>query len=327
MFMVTSPRFMDHRQTFGHPERPERLSAVLDSLAPLQVPTVPIESCEDGLLEKVHVPSYLDLLRMEKEFPIDADTYHREDTWAIAREAVDATVTAARMTLERKEESLALVRPPGHHADSSRAMGFCYLNNAAIAARALLDEMESVAVVDLDVHHGNGTADIFEAEERVLYVSAHEWGNFPGTGHYTDSGPARTNYNIPLYPGTGDATYAHMMKEAVVPALKEFGADTVVLSMGVDSHERDPLGGFTLSTTAILDAVADLREVVGHRIIHVMEGGYDLESLADVWSNIYRDASGMEREVVYSDVEDREGMGIEHVDRMIEELKGQVKLS
>jgi acetoin utilization deacetylase AcuC-like enzyme len=218
---------------------------------------------------------------------IDADTFTSPESYEVALLAAGATVQAARHAWEHREAAIALVRPPGHHAERDRAMGFCLYNNIAVAAAALrADGVERVAIVDIDVHHGNGTQAAFYADPSVLYVSSHQYPFYPGTGaaDETGTGPGRGfTLNIPLPAGTTDDTLLRTYNGAVTEALDTFKPDVLLISAGFDGHQLDPLGGWRLTTdgyTAVIRVLHDAaRRLCDGRIAAVTEGGYHLEAL------------------------------------------------
>jgi acetoin utilization deacetylase AcuC-like enzyme len=219
---------------------------------------------------------------------LDADTFTSPDSYELARLAAGATIVGVDHAMAGSGPALVLVRPPGHHAERDRAMGFCLFNNAAVgAAYARAHGAARVAVVDVDVHHGNGTQAIFADDPDVLYVSTHQYPCYPGTGAVTEvgtgAGRGRT-VNVPIEPGAGDDDYAHVLETVVVPVLREFGADLVIASVGFDAHVRDPLAEMQVTDAGYRAMLASLwamaSPVSNGRLVVLSEGGYDLSALA-----------------------------------------------
>ena len=217
---------------------------------------------------------------------IDADTFMSPQSYDVALLAAGATIQAAQHALDHHQPVFALVRPPGHHAERDRAMGFCLFNNiAAAAAAALARGLSRVAIVDIDVHHGNGTQDIFYAEPRVLYVSTHQYPFYPGTGAADEVGTGAGRgftVNVPLEAGATDGDYEVAYNRIVLPILDQFSPEVTLISAGFDAHERDPLASMRVSVrgyAAIVKSLADAAARHG-RLALVTEGGYELPALA-----------------------------------------------
>lgn len=291
LFLV-GPLPSDEHALAGHPERPDRLRAVHDGVADLHLDgglaVLEPRPASDAELERVHSRAYLDRLRVfcqEGGGALDPDTYATSASWDAATLAAGAGLVAVD-ALRTWGTGVAFVaaRPPGHHALADRAMGFCLLNNVAVTAAALAAAGERVVVVDWDVHHGNGTQDLFWDDPRVLYVSTHQWPCYPGTGAVTDVGAGAgvgTTLNVPLPPGTTGEEIQVAFDLMIEPAVVGFDPSWVLVSAGFDAHRADPLAELALSAgdfAALAERVATWAPGPG-RVALFLEGGYDLEAL------------------------------------------------
>ena len=241
-------------------------------------------------LERAHTAQHIATIRQAagRADVLDPDTFTSTDSETVALLAAGASVQAVEHALSRGEPAFALVRPPGHHAERNRAMGFCLYNNVAIAAAAArATGVERVGIVDIDVHHGNGTQHIFYDDATVLYISTHQFPFYPGTGAANEAGTKHgTGFtvNIPLEAGATDGDYALVHEAIVLPVLEQFTPQLTLVSAGYDAHERDPLGSMRMTTAGYADVITRLVHLAARqasRFVAVTEGGYDLTALAE----------------------------------------------
>ena len=293
LILIHSDRFGDHRPPPGHPERVER-AEVMSGVAAAwkqrgRIVQAPRPATHAELL-RVHSDSYLKAIdgTAGRAVSLDPDTYTSPDSRDVALLAAGAAIGGVEAIVQsRATRVMALVRPPGHHAERDRAMGFCLYNSvAAAAAHGLTLGMERIAIMDYDVHHGNGTQWIFYEDPRVLYVSTHQYPFYPGTGAAEDVGRGKGagfTLNVPLEAGSTDGDYAEVFKALVIPVIDQFRPELLLISAGFDAHEQDPLARMRLSTpgyAALTKSLCDAADRHCHgRIVAVTEGGYDLAAL------------------------------------------------
>lgn len=281
-------------QTPGHPESPDRIKAIMDMITELEFPAdiISPDPVKPTDLLKIHDDDHVEKIRDFGVGYMDPDTYHHDRTYDMALRAAGGVVSAMRHAVREREAAFSIPRPPGHHAGFNYNMGFCYFNNVALAAKMALEmeDISKVAILDVDAHHGNGTNDIFARDPDILYISTHQWGIFPGTGHQNDVGRGAgegKNVNIPLMGGSGDPSLIECMKEIVVPVTEQFSPDLILVSIGGDSHIMDPLTSFTLSTPGYLEMMSFIKDlgdkVAGGRIAYELEGGYHPRALAEIF--------------------------------------------
>jgi acetoin utilization deacetylase AcuC-like enzyme len=293
--LITHPACLEHLTPLGHPERPDRLRAVeraleaekFQSLARVAAPAAPLE-----VIALCHPMDYIveirDATPREGTVRLDADTSMSPGSFEAALRAAGGGMHAVDEVVAKKaRNAFVATRPPGHHAETARPMGFCFFDNAAIAARHAQKRhgIARAAIVDFDVHHGNGSQEIFWADKTVMYCSTHQMPLFPGTGAVRESGEHNTVVNAPLRPGDGAEAFRAAFEDRILPRLRDFCPELIVISAGFDAHMRDPLANINLEEDDFAWVTQKLMDVADQyadgRIVSLLEGGYDLQALGN----------------------------------------------
>lgn len=293
MLIFTHPSMLQHAPPRGHAERPERLQAVLDGIAHIEGERREAPLAERDALTRVHPARYVDALEpafaeaRDAIVQVDPDTYLSSASREAAYRAAGAVVAAVDAVMAGEDDiAFCAVRPPGHHAEPEAPMGFCVFNNVAIGALHALDAhgLKRVAVVDFDVHHGNGTQTVAEKDARVMFCSTHQAPLYPGTGAANEHGRNSNVVNAPLPPGAGSAAWRAAMERTILPALDAFAPELILVSAGFDAHKADPLAQMELEDEDFAWAGQTLRQVslrnCKGKLVSTLEGGYDLGALA-----------------------------------------------
>jgi acetoin utilization deacetylase AcuC-like enzyme len=327
MAIVYHEHYLDHYQDTYHPESPERLVAIRRKLKEedlLSDVLTPEPATEDDL-ETIHTREHIDFIKSAGEGRLDMDTQSHEETYEIALLACGGAILAADTSFSQEKPAMALLRPPGHHAGPDYSGGFCYFNNIALAAQHLREKVDRVAVVDIDVHHGNGTSDIFSKRSDILYISTHQWGIFPGTGPITYAGEgAGEGYtvNLPFTGRCGDTTYVKAFDEIVEPVTNQFRPEALLVSLGGDAHYMDPLATLSLSSHGYITLADRLYEMAKTnckgRISFYLEGGYHTRALAEIVAGIMGRFADKNLAIEFSKVYDGHLFGADIIERVKE---------
>ena len=292
--LITSNTYQNHNTGDGHPEKIDRVTAIIDNLKKLNKKNLiwkKPSKYKRELLENTHNKDYINFV--EKSFPekglsfLDGDTIISPGSKEASTDAVGSIITAID-GVQNKEfhNAFCAVRPPGHHAEKNKAMGFCIYNNVAVGAHYLLEKYKfnKVAIIDFDVHHGNGTQNIFYDNEKVLYISTHQYPYYPGTGGDKEKGKYNNIFNIPLPAGTTSEEYLNAY-ESVLKKIKEFKPKFILLSAGFDAHKDDPLAQFQLTSKDFYNLTKRTLNLAKlcceGKVVSILEGGYDLNALQE----------------------------------------------
>ena len=292
--IVTTDTYLNHDTGQGHPERADRVSVIVKNLKKFKNKNLVWKKptkFNPKYLEIVHNTNYIK--NIQKSFPkkglffLDGDTIISPGSKEASSDAV-GSIIAAIDGVQNKEfkNAFCAVRPPGHHAEKNKAMGFCIYNNVAVGAHYLIDKYKfnKVAIIDFDVHHGNGTQDIFHDSEKVLYISTHQYPYYPGTGNENEKGKHNNIFNIPLPAGTTSEEYLNAY-EFVLKKLKEFKPEFILFSAGFDAHENDPLAQFQLKSKDFYEltkrTLSLAKSCCNGKVVSILEGGYDLNALKE----------------------------------------------
>ena len=290
--VIYSDEFLEHKTGYGHPEKPERLTAIVKTLKQVewqeqinwQLPTVITERKILPLIQQIHTIEHINRLEQIAKTGggyLDADTPVSPRSYEVALLAVSAWLDGVDKVLETNEPTFVLARPPGHHATREMGMGFCLLSNAAIAANYALQQpdVHKVAILDWDVHHGNGTEAIVENNPQIAYCSLHQYPCYPGTGKKSDRGKHNNVLNLPMNPGSTINDYQPLFETEIIPFLTNFQPDLLIISAGYDANHNDPLASISLQPSDYGLLTKYILQIT-NKPLFGLEGGYHLNTLA-----------------------------------------------
>ena len=293
--VVTDKAYLKHFAGRAHPERPQRLEAMIQMAETINRPDLKFIAPRAATTEEIatcHFPDYIAQMEQTtkvERYDFDPDTHTCRDSYATAMLAAGGVITAVEAVMDGEaDNAFAMVRPPGHHALPNRAMGFCFFNNVAVAAEWLVRtrKLRRVMIIDWDVHHGNGTQDIFYESDEVLYFSTHQYPHYPGTGSLQEMGYGAGlgfNVNAPMAAEWGDAEYMRVFDRFLAPIARQFKPEFILISSGFDAHYRDPLASMQVTEDGFLKMTRRVKrlaaELCGGRFAAALEGGYDIEGL------------------------------------------------
>lgn len=327
MAIVYSEKLLEHSQWPDHPESPLRLKTLRKKLEKegLWRNVVDPDDLPDEALLRVHTEEHIEKIRKGGDYPVDPDTFIRDETYELAKTSAAVAVKAVELAV-KGEPSVALTRPPGHHAGRNHIGGFCYFNNVAVAVAAA---GKKTAIIDLDAHHGNGTEEIFYDTDQVLVISTHEADFYWDSGYVERTGEgkgSRYNVNIPIPAGAGNRTFFMAMDEIIIPMLKKYEPELIVVSLGVDAHYCEPNAHMLINTFGYIQLCKRLFDISGGKIAFVLEGGYHLRATAEVVAGVLAMMEGRTLKAEYDEERCEQGNGRKAVRKVKEYLSKYWKI-